>query len=354
MNRDDDFIAQLEDYLDTFDGVVPLPASVRSAVQARVPGIRQVRGTRGPERILLMVSRISAPARLGLGAAAVLALVVLGAAALNLPGGGPDVGSVPTVAPSASPSTVPATPEPATPEPSTSPSASAGIPGLPIQGLASCGEGLQSSCVPPGTYRLGGTAWPATITLTLPEGWFTYGLEAFDFQGLLVEHRDATAGSGWGLVIMGVGEVFKDPCDGLAGKFPAGDTATVEGLVTAMQSWPGFEVSDPEPIEVTGYNGVLVDATSTRSVDDCRAGTIWTLSDGSSVDAYPMVGRADAPRPGTFRILEVEGKLVVIRTTDFGDPSPFELEQGIAPDRNRHVEDQAELTAIIASITITP
>ena len=29
MNRDDDFIAQLEDYLDTYEGDVPLPARVR-------------------------------------------------------------------------------------------------------------------------------------------------------------------------------------------------------------------------------------------------------------------------------------------------------------------------------------
>ena len=51
MNRDDDFIEQLEDYLDTYEGVVPLPASVRDAVHARLPETRQVRGAGRPERM---------------------------------------------------------------------------------------------------------------------------------------------------------------------------------------------------------------------------------------------------------------------------------------------------------------
>ena len=89
MNRDDDFIGRLEDYLETFDGVTPLPDRVRDAVRAELPRTRQVRPARGPERMLDMISRASTRARWGWRLAVVVAAVVLGAAVINNGRGSP-------------------------------------------------------------------------------------------------------------------------------------------------------------------------------------------------------------------------------------------------------------------------
>ena len=83
MNRDDEFIGRLEDYLESFDGVTPLPDRVRDAIHADLPRTRQVRPARGTGRMLDMISRASARARWGLVAAVVVAAVVLGAAVIN-------------------------------------------------------------------------------------------------------------------------------------------------------------------------------------------------------------------------------------------------------------------------------
>jgi hypothetical protein len=348
MNRDDEFIAQLEDYLEDFEGVVPLPASVRSEIHARVSETPQVRAAGRLGGVIQVVSGLSTAARMGMGIAAVIAVVVLGAAALNLGTNGPRVGALPTA--TASPSVSPPTAEPA---PSPAASAAPEFPALPPAGNVSCGPGLPVGCVAPDRYRLFSEFWPATITFELPTGWQPYVI-APDAEGVLVTNDGASLGSGWGVMFMLVGDVPRDPCDGSAGRFDRAETETVDGLVSAMQSWPGFEASAPTPIGIDGYNGAVVELTSTRTMADCPAGTVWTTANGVVVDAYPMVGMAGQPRPGQFRILDVEGTVVVIRTTDFADLSPFELEQGLEPDPARHVADQAALAAILDSIRITP
>ena len=42
----------------------------------------------------------------------------------------------------------------------------------------------------------------------------------------------------------------------------------------------------------------------------------------------------------------------MIRTTDFADPSPHELNQGVKPDPTRHAADQVEQQDIIDSIQV--
>ena len=65
-----------------------------------------------------------------------------------------------------------------------------------------------------------------------------------------------------------------------------------------------------------------------------------------------MVGVAGEARPGTFRILDIDGTVVAIRTTDFADPSPHELTQGVEPEPTRHAADQVEMQGILDSIQI--
>jgi len=80
MTRTDDFVQQLERYLDEYDGMTPLPVDVRDAVRAALPSTKQTRPTRGLMRYL-NVKRPTAVSY-GLVAVAVVAVVALGASAL--------------------------------------------------------------------------------------------------------------------------------------------------------------------------------------------------------------------------------------------------------------------------------
>ena len=59
MSDNDRFIGQLEDYLEAYDGDAPIPAHVRDAIRAALPGTRQVRSGRGPRRVITMFSSLS-------------------------------------------------------------------------------------------------------------------------------------------------------------------------------------------------------------------------------------------------------------------------------------------------------
>ena len=107
MSHNDDFIGQLEDYLEAFDGVTPLPDRVRDAIRAELPSARQVQPRPGLMRVFTMLSNASAGARLGLAAAAVVVAVVLGAAFLNNNQRGGVVGGAPSPTPTATPAPTP-------------------------------------------------------------------------------------------------------------------------------------------------------------------------------------------------------------------------------------------------------
>jgi len=342
MNRDDDLIGQLEDYLADFDGVSRLPDRVRDAVRAELPRTRQVRPVPGSGRMLDMISRASSRARWGLAAAAVVAAVFLGTAILINGGTGPGIGSAPAT-PSPSPT--------ASPSPSPTPRPPTSLSGAPLQ--ACYPGGGTFDCVEPGTYSLASSAWPGQVTIDVPAGWFQY-LPAGDFEGVLVDSgADAPDGSGWGIVFTAVGPVSIDPCDQSLGTLDPTRTSTVDGLVTAMSGWPGFEATAPTPIVVDGFSGQLVELTSSRTTTDCPTQVLWTTLLGWKVDAYPSVNATGTPHTNQFRIVDVDGTLFVIRTTDFPETSPWEAGQGVASDPTRHAADQVELHEIVDSIRIS-
>ena len=287
-----------------------------------------------------MASRLSAPARWGIGIAAVL-VVLVGVAALFQRGASPGIGAAPTPTASASAS------------PSSSASASAGsIPLNEAQAESSCGDGIGHWCLAAGSYKLSSSTWPQPISFDVPEGWFPY-LAAGEIEGVLVESGQAAPeGSGWGPMFAQVSEVARDPCDAAAGTVQAEETATVDGFIAAMRAWPDFAVSDARPVEVDGHAGKLVTITSTRKEADCAAPTLWTTPVGSKMDAYPMVSAASESRTGTYRVIDVDDTLLVIRTTEFADPSPHELSQGVQPDPTRHAADLVEMQQILDSIRV--
>lgn len=343
MNRDEELIGLLEQYLEDFDGADRLPDRVRDAIRAELPRTRQVRRARGPERMFDMVSRASTRARWGLAVAAVVAAVFVGAAVLTNGGTGPGVGSAPAPA-SPSPSS---TPSPA-PTPVPTPSPPTSLYNAPQE---ACGPG---TCIVAGTYSLTASTWPGRVTFDVPAGWFQY-MPGPDFEGVLVDGgTDALSGSGWGVMFATVGTVSIDPCQRSLGSLDPSLTSTVDGLVTAVGSWPGFEATAPTPIEVDGYSGQLVELTTTRTTADCPAQVLWTTTSGTEVDGYPIVNATGTPHTDQLRIVDVNGALLVIRTTDFPETSPYEVEQGVAPDPTRHVADQVELHEILDSIRVIP
>src|SRR3954467_15936630 len=143
MSINDDFIGRLEAYLDAFDGPTPLPDRVRDAIRAELPSARQVRPRPGLERIFTMLSNASARARLGLAAAGVVVVVVLGGAFVgNIRNG--NVGGPP------SPSPTRGTTPPPTPGTAALP------PTLKDGSLAPCdpADSKPSTCLAAGTYQL--------------------------------------------------------------------------------------------------------------------------------------------------------------------------------------------------------
>ena len=345
MNRDDDFIDRLEDYLESFEGATPLPDRVRDAVRASLPRTGQVRPARSSERMLDMMSRVSTRARWGLAAAVVVAAVVLGAAVLN--NGRADSGVGSGSAPASPSPTSSATPSP-TPTPSPAPPTALG--GAP---QVACPPPDTAQCIQPGTYGLISSAWPGQITLDVPAGWFDWN-PAGDFEGVLVESGpDAPQGSGWGLMFATVGAVSKDPCDPSKGTLDPATTSTVDGLVKAMRAWPGFKATAPTPIVVAGYTGQLVELTSNLTSADCPSSLLWTTKLSGKVDAYPLATRDKTPHKVQFRILDVNGTPLVVRTTDFPETSPNEAEQGVALNPTRHSADQVELHQMLDSIKVT-
>lgn len=93
MTRDDDFIGQLEGYLDEYQGVTPLPAAVRAAVRAQLPTTMQRGGLRKSMRFLTT----NRPLQIALATVAALAVGLAALSALN-----PRIGNEPT--PTAHPS----------------------------------------------------------------------------------------------------------------------------------------------------------------------------------------------------------------------------------------------------------
>jgi hypothetical protein len=252
-----------------------------------------------------------------------------------------------------------ATPPPATaePTPAITPVGAAPSPTAALETLAeaanhyvTCPDGSPDDCLIPGTYRLGSDVLAMAVSpVVVPAGWFEWDMGP-GTEGLLVERTDVKDGSGWGALFSSVGLVFRDPCDLTKGTFPSGSTNSVDGLIDAMTKWPGFQVSPPRPTTLGGVQGKQVAVTSSKTNTVCPDGAIWSTPQGTAFNSYPEV--ADRPNAYTaqFQIFDVGGDVLAIRTTDFPDPTPTEIGQGVKPDPSRHVADQKTLHAILDSL----
>lgn len=175
-----DFIGQVESYLDEFEGSTPLPESVRQAVRAELPAIRQTRRGRLPG-VFTMTMWTPSHARYGLLAAAMVAAAVLGASLLGRGIGSPGDGT-PTPLPFATPGDLPSA---ASLEPGTYVIANPYEDDDPIR---SCNQGCSD-------YR--------AITLTVPAGWATA-------DGLIYKHLNEPTEVA--LSVWTPGDIYLDPC----------------------------------------------------------------------------------------------------------------------------------------------
>ena len=304
MTRDDDFIGQLEGYLEEYEGVTPLPDAVRDAVRAQLPMTKQVGRFGGPMRRFYPMNNI---VRISLVAAAVIAVAILGYSLLP---GSKSVGPpAATANPTASESTVPGLL-------TSTPFAPGGFGMCPPVEDPSCTEEPRDDSM--------------TFTYQASEAWEGAPGPGGRPSGvsLVVEGYEAPAGAA--MLIHRGNWLYSDPCrpdDELRPDIPVGPT--VDDFATALDSHPLLEVTTPIDVTLAGFSGKYVELQVPSDISGC-------------VRYRPVEATIYAQGPGhrwRLWILDVEGIRVVIQSTDFPGTS---------------AEHQAELQAIVESIQIEP
>jgi hypothetical protein len=261
MTRNDDFIGQLEDYLDEYQGSTPLPGDVRNAIRAKLPSTNQ-RPAWWPAR---RFPEMNSTAKLALAAAAVVVAAFLGVRFL-LPAdvgiGGPDP----------------------TPTPSPTPSA------------------LSGTDLEPGTYRL--TVQGVNATLTVPGGWANLG-----GTGVTKESDESafTAVVFW-CCDADFASVYLDPCQWQGGVVDPPVGPTVDDLATALDNQAQRGESTPVDVTIDGYSGKMIELTVPAAIDfaDCDAGEFRSWEGRF----HQGPGQVDQ-----LYILDVDGQRLVIDST---------------------------------------
>jgi hypothetical protein len=267
MTRDEDFIGQLEGYLDEYEGLTPLPDAISDAVRAQLPKTRQIGPLWGPMRYLNMSISLPGPVRYGL-VAAVVVLAAIGIGALL-----PRNTSGPTATPTATP-----TPSPTPPQ---------------LIG----GEQLK-----PGTYS-------ATVvglrdaTITVPDGWVAFDRASVNKNGL--DNASITAVIFWDSDL--VGRVYADPCHWQSGFVDPPVGPIVDDLATALAGQPQRGDAMPMDVSIDGYRGQMIELSVPSDIRfaDC---------DGGEFRSWEGRYQQGPGQIDQIYILDVGGRRVVIDT----------------------------------------
>ncbi len=292
MTRESDFIAQLEDYLDEFEGSTPVADAVRETIRAGIPSIRQ-RPAWWPAPGTVHLNRALA---VGVAAAAVVIVAVLGISYLA-PGGSNfgDFGEEPTPTASASPMAWPA---------------------------------MRNTGLDAGTYVSDAPA-PVRSTISVPESWISCGVGS-----VVVEACSSSIDRA--VIVSMVDNLVRDPCDGSRDLLDPPVGESVDALVIALSNLSGFEATEPIDITLDGFRGKEFELTAPTEPDcvlgDSGLGT-WRVR-GST--------RTNGVGPGEvnlLRILDVDGVRVMIAGAYQPDASADEI---------------AEVRAIFDSVRVSP
>jgi hypothetical protein len=317
MTRDNDFIGQLEGYLDEYEGVTSLPDAVRDAIRAELATTKQIGPLPGLIRNLSMSMSIPAPARYALVAAAVVMAAILGASFLGGDTGGP---SDPTPTPIV-------TPLPAA-TPGALPAAASLAPGTYVFANPYTDEDPVRSCER-------GCSDYQSITFTVPDGWAVE-------NGLIFKHVDQpneVAFSMWT-----PGDLYLNPCrwETSAVGVPSEHTDNDAGEIVlddqyALLNQVGRTASAPVNVTLGGQRTRRIElrmpadfAISACDQGEYRSWSEWDVPDGANSHHAP-------------------GQIDVVYFVDV-DRRPLYIDASHRPDAS--AADLAELEAILASIFI--
>jgi hypothetical protein len=273
-----------------------LQDQVYDAVRAEIEQRRQ-RAVIGPWRTPIMNKFVS----IGLGAAAVVVLLVVGAQLLG-PRGPSGVGAAPSAAPSP------------TAMPSVADASASVVPGLPV---GSSWELLDARGI--------------QVNATIPApGWFGDG-------GILAKNgAEAPDGAG---IISFAGELFVygDACDWSTTK-PNAAAGTVDELVDALSTQAARDASAPVDVNVGGYAGksITLHVPDDAVFSQCDEGYFGSWTDG--VERTPSRYHEAPGQIDELWVIDVDGVPVVIDTTYYAGTSAGDVE---------------ELRAIVRSAAVT-
>jgi hypothetical protein len=299
MTRIDDFTHLLEDYLEEYEGSTPLPEDVRDAIRAELPSTSQ-RPTWWPARRL---SEMNNMMKLGLATAGVVVAALLGYNYLVAPSvGGPPIDD---------------------PSPTPTP------------------QSIHEGSLSPGTYMID-DPFPVRITFDVPDGWCSW-ISSSDVTGLVVDNRVEDCNSGWGPAFWIVRNVFADPCE-ITSQLDPQLGPSVDDLVAALASLPGYEATTPTEVTVSGFSGVEFELTAPEYGDECPDHRTWSTS---SVSRTMLPGEMNR-----IQILDVDGVRLVLTIVEYAHTTEYEQSLGIPFDANAHTADQPDLRQMLDSMRI--
>jgi hypothetical protein len=279
MTRDDDFIGQLEGYLDAFEGSTPFPDAIRDAVRAELPMTKQLGPFSGPMRYPSMTNK---SVRIALAAAAVLVVALIGiqlfrGTNVGGPGASPSQSAAPSLAPTPTASPVPA---------------------------------LFLSSGPQSIGRHPMVLSGATVSIEIPSaGWTSNG--EWGLSKGLQSSADAADFIFWPL--SPPDNVFSDPCSKTLASHPPGQSAAE--LAAAVASIPGIHlVSGPSEVRVGGYTAQHVVFTLPNDIG-CAPDHfyLWADKDNPGAERYAT----QLGETFSIWIIDVDGTIVWIDSETF-------------------------------------
>lgn len=302
MTRHDDFIGQLESYLDEFEGDTPMPDATRDAIRAALPSIQQSPAWWPAWRTPTM-NRF---ATIALGAAAVVAVILVGSQLLGSPSGG--LGGQPT-----------ATPEPSVTEPTPEPTPSSSV----------------WTGIPEGPFVVTSSDDPVQVTFNIASAEWT---PLSDFDGITQDDSlDPPESVGAALLAWawpaGTGfHVYGDPCQWTT-TIPETLATTPDEIAAAFAEQASTEATAPVDVTVGGFAGKAVTlhvpmsfevpgATREEEFADCDNGVFaFYGAEGETGEARNAQGPGQVDE---LWILDVEGSILFLDAT-YGPATPADL-----------------------------
>lgn len=285
------------------EGEERLQDQVYDAVRAEIEQKRQ-RVVIGPWRMPAMNKIVT----IGLGAAAVVVAVFVGAQLFGSPSGGlGGPGDEPTPTPEASVA---------------EPSSSASVAWRPLPPVE-CAE-LEA-----GTYRAAIGA--SSVTVSVPTGW----KGSSDRDGFNVNSRGSCLfAGGVTLDVSLVSHVYSSACDGQG---TAVETGTPAAVTAALAAQTGHQTIGPSDTTIAGYPASRFEFSVPRDATTCNLGPLWLAPGGG-----------EGP---TMYEFDGSGSFVTVYVVDVnGSALGIAVDSGV-PDEPA---DVAELDAIVASLRIEP